>query len=73
MKISYAEGLFYILILLVLSMTWTSYASREIIVPHISETPAIDGRIDETEWMSTAKFQLIGMVFTNCCGHLLLI
>ena len=58
MKISYAKRLFYILILLMLSMTATSYASREIIIPRISERPAIDGRIDETAWMSAVALPI---------------
>ncbi len=45
------SGLFYILILLILNMAWTSQASSEIIIPRLSETPIVDGRMDEPAWV----------------------
>jgi len=45
----------FILVLLILGMTWASHASEEIIVPRLSETPIVDGRIDEAAWMSAVE------------------
>ena len=51
-------GLFYILIFLMLSMSWASHASPEIIVPRLSEMPVVDGSIDETVWMSAVELPI---------------
>jgi hypothetical protein len=31
-------------------MAWTSHASSEIIIPRLSETPVVDGRLDSPRW-----------------------
>ena len=43
-------GLLYILIMLMLSIAWASHSSSEIIVPRLSETPVVDGCMDEAAW-----------------------
>lgn len=52
------SGLFYILILLTLSMAWVSHASPEIIVPRLSETPVVDSHINEAAWMSAVELPI---------------
>ncbi|MFC1714603.1 hypothetical protein ACFL6S_13130 [Candidatus Poribacteria bacterium] len=52
------SGLFYVLVLLTLSMTSTSHASQEITVPRLSETPIIDGRMDEAAWVSAVEIPI---------------
>jgi hypothetical protein len=47
--------LYLILVLLIFSMAWASHASPEIIAPHLSGTPVVDGRIDEAAWMSAVE------------------
>ena len=51
-------GLCYISVMLMLSMAWASHASPEIIVPRLSEIPAVDGRLDESAWQNAVELSV---------------
>jgi len=51
-------GLYCISVMVMLGMAWASHASPEIIVPRLSEIPAVDDRIDETAWMSAVELPI---------------